>query len=171
MHFGTQKQFLERGKRRRGSLGFVAVAIQARDGGAALGLGFGAPPTCPPSAIINPNCKSKAQATILCWLTVMPRLLHVSSVSSGEHKPTPRVLLLVCVCVWVFFLGVLLFLGLSERERLQTHHYVSLLLLLAGFLFWLTFVVHEFELLSFLFFSVSWCVVGFFFFFLGPLPS
>jgi heme/copper-type cytochrome/quinol oxidase subunit 4 len=141
-------------------LGFVAVAIQARDGGAALGLGFGAPPTCPPSAIINPNCKSKAQATILCWLTVMPRLLHVSSVSSGEHKPSPRVLLLVCVCVCeFFFLGVLLFLGLSERERLQTHHYVSLLLLLllllAGFLFWLTFVVHEFELLSFLFFSVS----------------
>jgi hypothetical protein len=90
------------------------------DGGAASGLGFGAPPTCPPSAIINPNCKakqSKAQATILCWLTVMPRLLHVSSVSSGEHKPSPRVLLLgcvyVCVCV---FLGCLVVLRV-KRER------------------------------------------------------
>jgi hypothetical protein len=121
----------------------------------------------------QPKLQSKAQATILCWLTVMPRLLHVSSVSSGEHKPSPRVLLLVCVCV-CFFLGVLLFLGLSSRERLQTHHYVSLLLLLlllllAGFLFWLTFVVHGFELFSFLFCVLMRC--GVFFFFLGPLPS
>jgi hypothetical protein len=56
---------------------------------------------------------------------------------------------------FAFGVGVLLFLGLSSRERLSTHHYLLLLLLLllllAGFLFWLTFVVHGFELFSFLF--------------------
>ncbi len=69
------------------------------DGGAALGLGFGAPPILSSISDHQP----KAQVTILCWLTVMPRLLHVSSVNSGEHKPSPKGFAFgVCVCVCFF---------------------------------------------------------------------